>query len=62
MEMKGRSMLSKLRSALLILVSAAAILQLQGCFFERREHRGDGEHMREHDRGHEHADLDIHVH
>ena len=52
-------MLIKLKSVVIILVCATLLVQLQGCFFERRDHRADDRH---HDHGPDHAELDVRVH
>ena len=55
-EGKGEHMLMKFKSALLMFVCLAVLVQLGGCIFVKHDH------PRHHDSDREHADLDIHVH
>ena len=59
--LKEGNMLTKLKSALLILVCSAVVIQLGGCMYDR-DRRPDHDRQRQHDHGQGPAELDIHVH
>ena len=45
------------KSALQIFIGVALVVQLSGCFFSDRDHRGHFDHPEHHDPG-----VDVHVH
>ena len=57
-------MLTKLKSVLLVFVCAAVVLQLTGCIYgyDRHGRRSHDEGRGHHERGPDHAELDIRVH
>ena len=49
------------KNSLLVLVGIACAVQLTGCFFVDRDHRGHYEHS-EHHEGHDHdSGIDVHL-
>ena len=47
------------KRTLQILLGVAFVMQLAGCFFEDRDHRGHYEHSEHHDHD---AGVDVHLH
>ena len=59
--MKRGHMVIQVKKMMLVMLFAVMVAQLGGCIFERHERR-DEDHGRHHDRGPDHAALDIRVH